>query len=132
MSDDPTAVTRRAMLRWLGGGTLAALGVRAQLAASAEAGEANGDADGLVAAALARVGRRYLEVTPEERDVATLRARLGELSAPPDVLAHVAALEQAVRRDFERGDILALDGWILSRTELRAAALVALTSPAAP
>jgi hypothetical protein len=78
-----------------------------------------------------RAGRRYLELVPRERDAAVLRARLGAFSDPADVLAHTAAFEQAVRHDFERGDILALDGWILSRTELRAAALFALTSPTA-
>lgn len=128
MNDDPTLVTRRALLRWLGGGALVTLGVPAWPATSATID----DAGGAVAAALARIGRRYLEVTPAERDVATLRARLGEFATPGDVLAHAAALERAVRRDFERGDILALDGWILSRTELRAAALFALTSPAPP
>ena len=44
----------------------------------------------------------------------TLRA-VGPLATPADVLAALRALEQAVRRDFERGDIVAVDGWILSR-----------------
>jgi len=125
--DDPTTITRRVLLRWLGGGALAALGVHAR-----PAGAEGDDRHDAVVAALTRIGRRYLEVVPAERDAATLHARLAEFAAPADVLAHPAALERAVRRDFERGDILALDGWILSRTELRAAALFALTTPPAP
>jgi hypothetical protein len=31
-----------------------------------------------------------------------------------------------VRRDFETGDVLSVHGWVLSRTELRFAALRAL------
>jgi hypothetical protein len=115
-------MTRRTLFRWLGGGTLAAL-----VGAGATTSATAGDPDAAVAAALARIGRRYLEITPAERDPATLRAQLGAFATPADALAHAAALERAVRRDFTRGDILALDGWILSRTELRVAALFALT-----
>jgi hypothetical protein len=122
------AMTRRTLLRLLGGGTLAALG----LDAGPAAGAADAESASTAAAALARVGRRYLEAVPAERDVTVLRAELGELAAATEPARHAAALERAVGRDFERGDILALDGWILSRTELRAAALFALTTPPAP
>lgn len=122
--DDAAMLTRRTLLRLLGGGTLAAV-----VDATAGAPVRAEDAGGPVGEALARIGRRYLEVVPAERDPATLRAHLGEFADPADVLGHAAALKSAVRRDFERGDILALDGWILSRTELRAAALFALVTP---
>jgi hypothetical protein len=122
------AMTRRTLLRLLGGGTLAALG----LDAGPAAGAADAESASTAAAALARVGRRYLEAVPAERDVTVLRAELGELAAATEPARHAAALGRAVGRDFERGDILALDGWILSRTELRAAALFALTTPPAP
>lgn len=127
MSAEPVAVTRRTLLRLLSGGTLAAL-----VGALPDAPVHAADAAGPVAEALARIGRRYLEIVPADRDLRALRAHLGEFAAVADVLAHGAALEHAVRRDFERGDILALDGWILSRTELRVAALVALTEVGLP
>ena len=127
MTADAIALTRRTLLRFLGGGTVAALvGAVPGVPVRAE------DVGGSVAAALARIGRRYLELVPAERDPAKLRAHLGEFSDAADVLAHAAALERAVRRDFERGDILAVDGWVLSRTELRAAALFALTEETRP
>jgi hypothetical protein len=126
VNDDPMAMTRRTLLAWFGGGMLATLAWPGPVT---EAAAAEGDA--AVAAALARIGRRYLELAPAERDPATLRAQLGPLATPADVLGHAAALEQAVRRDFERGDILAVDGWILSRTELRVAASFALAAPRA-
>ena len=124
MKPEEIALTRRALLRLLGGSTALALGI--DTGTRAHASGDTGDA----AAAFTRVGRRYLAVTPSERDRAALVKQLDVSGVDGDVLAHVAALEQAVRRDFERGDVLALDGWILSRTELRAAALLALTSPA--
>jgi len=130
MSGEPIALTRRTLLRFLCGGTALALGVDTRAIASAGTGEPGSAAAASdAAAAFARVGLRYLAVAPDERDRAVLAERLGTAGITGDVLAHVAALEQAVRRDFERGDILALDAWILSRTELRAAALLALTSP---
>jgi hypothetical protein len=127
MKEAETALTRRALLRVLGGGTLAALvGATPGRAGQTEA------PGGPVAEALARIGRRYLEIAPTDRDLAGLRAHLGAFANPATVLSQAAAFEAAVRRDFERGDILALDGWILSRTELRAAALFALTDEARP
>ncbi|HWP66164.1 MAG TPA: hypothetical protein VNO26_09650 [Candidatus Limnocylindria bacterium] len=122
MNDDAIVLTRRTLLRWAAGGTFA-LAMRAGLVEGSDAAD-----DGDVAAALTRIGRRYLEGTPDERDLPTLQRRLGAWRTPDEVLDNVAALERAVRRDFERGDILAVDGWILSRTELRAAALFALTA----
>jgi hypothetical protein len=80
--------------------------------------------------ALVRIGRRYLQVVPEEAKVQTLVKQLPGLSSTADVLARRARFEQAVVADFERGRTMLLDGWLLSRTELRAAALVALTEPA--
>jgi hypothetical protein len=117
------ALTRRVLLRFLGGSALAAA-LRVELSGS----RARADDLPAATAALERIGRRYLGTVPAERDVAILRSQLGVFATPADVLAKVAALEQAVRSDFERGEVVALDGWILSRTELRAAALFALTA----
>lgn len=115
------ALGRRALLRWLGGATLVALGVVRPGAAA--------DGEAVAEAALARIGRRYLALVPADGDVAALRSALG-MTGGADVIALGARLDAAVRRDFAQGDVLAIDAWILSRTELRAAALVALTAPA--
>jgi hypothetical protein len=125
MSRDATALMRRTLLRFLCGGTVLALGMGAR-PVSGEAGNDAMPSD--AAAAFERVGQRYLASAPAERDRAALAKQLGMAGITADVLAHVHALEQAVRRDFERGDVLVLDAWILSRTELRAAALLAITS----
>ena len=125
MSRDATALTRRTLLRFLCGGTALALGMGVRPVP----GEAEGDpVSPEAAAAFERVGERYLASAPAERDRAALAKQLGVAGIGGDVLVQVNALEQAVRRDFERGDVLVLDAWILSRTELRAAALLALTS----
>ena len=128
MSRDAAELTRRTLLRFLCGGTALAFGMGVRRAAG---GAASGGAREEAAAAFERIGRRYLASVPAERDQALLAKELGVAGITADVLAHVAALERAVRRDFERGDVLVLDAWILARTELRAAALLALTSPAA-
>ncbi len=81
-----------------------------------------------VRAALVAVGTRYLEVEPDEADrdelLAALPALDGEVPERPaealDVLAEQAAA------DHEAGEVIELDGWVLSRTECRAAALYAL------
>lgn len=127
MTGAEATLTRRTLLRVLGGGTLAAL-----LGATSGAAGQGEDAGGPVADALARIGRRYLAMVPAEGDLRLLRDRLGEFADPASVLAHAGAFGQAVRRDFEQGNILALDAWILSRTELRAAALFASTEEVGP
>jgi hypothetical protein len=127
MSGDATEVTRRTLLRFLCGGTALMLGMGRRVTADEAA---HGTAPAETAAAFERMGRRYLASVPAERDRAVLAKELGMAGIGSDVLAQVTALEQAVRRDFERGDVLVLDAWILSRTELRAAALLALTTPA--
>jgi len=92
------------------------------------------------------IGQRYLEQQrarrPGEpsatRDAAVLAGALG---LPPGGLAPLSdgALENerqrllALRReDFRQGRVDELSGWILSHTELRLAALVALASAARP
>lgn len=70
------------------------------------------------------VGRAYLRDHPAEDGEREL-ARLLEKAHPGwgrgDLRRHARA---ATRSDYRRGDILADDGWYLSRTEARLAALV--------
>lgn len=78
--------------------------------------------------ALVAVGARYLEVVPEEADQAFL---LGQLPALEGVVPErpgtdLAVLSSQVVADHASGDLVDLDGWVLSRTECRAAALYAL------
>jgi hypothetical protein len=74
-------------------------------------------------AATAAIGERYLEETPTEASAADLRRLL------PEELSDVSPGEQtdrvanAVRADFEQDRIVELDGWLLSVTECRLAAL---------
>jgi hypothetical protein len=78
--------------------------------------------------ALVAVGIRYLEDVPEEADQAFLLEQLpaleGTVPERPGPMLGVLA-PQAVA-DHTIGDLVELDGWVLSRTEARAAALYAL------
>lgn len=78
--------------------------------------------------ALVAVGARYLEEYPDEADrqalLDALPALQGEVPEPPGQGLGVLADQAAA--DHVAGDVVALDGWVLSRTECRAAALYAL------
>jgi len=78
--------------------------------------------------ALVAVGARYLEDEPQEADQAFLLERLpaleGTVPDRPGPMLGVLA-PQAVA-DHTAGNLVELDGWILSVTEARAAALYAL------
>jgi hypothetical protein len=81
-----------------------------------------------LADALVAVGGRYLEERPDEADQAALLAALpaldGEVPEHPGQALRVLADQAAA--DHGSGDTVDLDGWVLSRTECRAAALYAL------
>jgi hypothetical protein len=78
--------------------------------------------------ALVAVGSAYLEQVPDEADVDTLLAALPALEGEvPDDPGHaLQVLAPEVVADVEAGEVVALDGWVLTRTECRAAALYAL------
>jgi len=67
------------------------------------------------------VGEGYLRAVPEEADLATL---LAALPAPGGDVA--AAARRRIAADFTNGETVAVDGWLLSRSEARAAAALAL------
>ncbi len=76
------------------------------------------------------IGRRYLARYPDDALPAALAQDLRRAGAG-DPAAARRALGARVRDDFERGDTVALDGWILARSECRACAALALVAGAA-
>jgi hypothetical protein len=77
---------------------------------------------------LRRVGRRYLEVVPAENDDAALVRELRTAGLDPERLDVPTGLRAAAARDYAAGAVLLLDGWLISRTEGRYAALIARRS----
>ena len=71
------------------------------------------------------VGDAYLRMHPEERNGdALVAALLGDAAGVPADATPIVA--EGIRSDFERGRVVDLHGWRLSRTECRLAALAAL------
>ena len=71
--------------------------------------------------AIALLGRRYLAEHPEESDPAVLLDRLPEPTEDP-----IAAASAAIAGEYEKGQSVAVAGWLLAISEARAAAVVAL------
>ena len=76
--------------------------------------------------AIDRIGRRYRQEYPEEDDVEELVSLLGidagSVASPDDL----PAFSSDVVADYEASRTVRLDGWVLSVTEGRAAALISL------
>lgn len=81
-----------------------------------------------LAEALVVVGARYLEVAPDEADQDLLLEALPALdgTVPERPGQGLPVLEPQAAADHEAGAVVALDGWVLSLTECRAAALYAV------
>jgi hypothetical protein len=80
--------------------------------------------DGDLAAA---VGERYIARHPEEADRDKLvEALLGGPADEQKLRSLPSLIAQAVRRDFETGEVVTLRRWRLSRTEGRLCALMSL------
>lgn len=141
---DEGAISRRAALGVLGG---AAAAVAAAVAGvrlvgdddrPGDAGSPGGtEAPGGSAGArdeldgIRRIGEAYLTAHPEQAGREELLEALGggqpggvDPEAEPEEI--LAGLEAAIREDFAEARTVVLDGWHLSVTEARAAALVAL------
>lgn len=71
------------------------------------------------------LGKAYLKKAPSEKDKRTLVRRL-LTDAPSDSAAIPSFLEQKISQDFETGDTVMVNGWVLSRTEARQCALFSL------
>ena len=140
---DVASVTRRDFV-W-GGTSLVALGLASVgLVASLSCGESSdevGRAKDLAQrmleifadpVAAASIGRVYLSRMPEEPSQAALVDRLTEgwtatQRALPTASLHALLRDQQVA-DFSSGRTLRVGGWVLGHTELRLAALAALSS----
>jgi hypothetical protein len=71
------------------------------------------------------IGQAYLHQFDNERSTAALASTLRENVMRLDRALSAEAVLRQVRLDFERGDVVNLHGWILSRTEGRICALCA-------
>jgi hypothetical protein len=76
-------------------------------------------------AAVARIGERYAEVDPADAEPAAAEAALRANGVTVDDEGRATGLATAAARDHREGDVVVLDGWVLSRSELRYAAVVA-------
>ena len=83
-----------------------------------------------------RFGRAYLGDFPAEADRETLLMRLEAAllaegsEVPADAEAVFTRLDRRVRTEYARGEVVVVDGWLLSRTEARLYALSVLSQPA--
>lgn len=81
-----------------------------------------------------RFGASYLRSYPDEAEVeilvrqidAALISEYGQGMNIDDPLLLAKHLDQQIRNEFSRGDVVQVDGWILSRSETRLYALMAL------
>jgi len=72
------------------------------------------------------IGNGYMAQTPEENsENALAKALIDDISGSHDEM--VSSLKQKVANDFKNGDIVMIDGWILSRTEARQCGLLSKT-----
>ena len=72
------------------------------------------------------IGHRYLQDFSQEGNRAFLRRAITGHKQLHDARQLRALLAQKREHDFRNGDIAIVDGWVLSRTEVRTCALIAL------
>lgn len=70
------------------------------------------------------LGRAYLAVNPDEASAPRLVALIAGSTDTADATA--TSLSDRIRAEFDAGELVRLDGWIVSRTEARLCALCAL------
>jgi hypothetical protein len=88
--------------------------------------ERSADLTGLVA-----IGAAYLASDDADASLADVQRTLGlEAGRSADPTALLGEHADQIHADFESGDVVELDGWILARTETRIAALAAFASGA--
>ncbi len=137
MTTELLQFSRRRFLR-LAGWITAAVGVPLPVVAHTEHPSVAIQARRLIAALGAhesrrRIGTAYLRRHRGESDTGALVTAV--IAAHPRLARHLrqgeagalrAALQAGVQRDFARGDTAMVNGWLLSRTEARLCALVAI------
>ena len=73
------------------------------------------------------IGTRYRTATPGENTADALRAALSNPPRPRALFnSSLGSIDDQIRDDFEAGRTVVLDGWVLSITEARQAALFSL------
>lgn len=77
-------------------------------------------------ATIKEVGSLYRKMFSDENSEATLVSLL-TTNYSEDLIPATKMLQQQISRDYEQGDIVMIDGWLLSRTEARQCALFSLT-----
>lgn len=76
------------------------------------------------------IGEAYLALVDHENSAAELSRRLLQGIATSKERIDARILLERIRSDFAEGDVVKLDGWLLSRTEARICALYALLEAA--
>jgi hypothetical protein len=74
-----------------------------------------------------QLGAHYRASMPSENSAAALRAALSSGHGPRLPFIKSGSLGDQIRGDFATGRIVVVDGWVLSVTEARQAALFSLT-----
>lgn len=75
------------------------------------------------------IGVSYRKTVPLEDDRRVLAAHItGDVKRSGGSATNQADIEQQVRRDFDTGRMIQIDGWVLSRTEARQCALFSLVA----
>jgi hypothetical protein len=88
--------------------------------------------------AAVRIGRAYLDVYPDERRCNRLVAEIEKALKGEENCRHStedseqtrSALQALVRKEYARSNVVAVEGWVLSRTEARVYGLAAMSVPA--
>jgi hypothetical protein len=105
-----------------------------QATASARAVRASAGYFGDRADAVRAIGEAYLRQlgrdSNRESILAAARGALESIDRARDERSAIQALVRAVREDFERGRVVQLEGWILSRTEAETCVLTLLAAEA--
>ena len=72
------------------------------------------------------IGKRYVASTPNENTADALRSAISKSRSQSRVPLMPRSIDDQVREDFIDGHTVLVDGWVLSVTEARQAALFAL------
>ena len=72
------------------------------------------------------VGKRYLSLYPQDKPGALLLAARIQSAQPRTSHALRKLLTQQRECDFRNGEIVVIDGWVLSRTEVAVCSLIVL------
>ncbi|HJQ55057.1 MAG TPA: hypothetical protein VJ825_14550 [Gemmatimonadaceae bacterium] len=119
---------RRSFLR------VSALGVAAAIVYPACEGSDRGTVDKprlldmLGADRVRAIGNRYVASTPNENTADALRSAVSKSRSQSRVPLMPRSIDDQVREDFINGHTVLVDGWVLSVTEARQAALFALSA----